>query len=114
MVPLAQDHLGTEPGARSAVTDSERTEKDLFPAFRRMVRQHGPVDRAAVLGMAYTSDTKIHTRSPALQLIHDMRERGAEVYAHDPLYSPAEIQGITGARPLRFPEGLTVHATPCS
>ncbi|WP_373428896.1 UDP binding domain-containing protein [Streptomyces rishiriensis] len=49
---------------------------------------------------------KIHTRSPSLQLIQDMQERGVEVYAHDPLYSPSEIQGITGARPLRFPEGL--------
>ncbi|MFJ8631836.1 nucleotide sugar dehydrogenase [Streptomyces sp. NPDC093568] len=105
-VPLAKDYLGTESGAQRAVTDVERTENDLFLALRQMVWRHRPVGRAAVLGIAYASDMKIHTRSPALQLIRDMRERGAEVYAHDPLYSPAEVQGITGVRPLRFPEGL--------
>lgn len=105
-VPLAKDYLGTEPGARGAVTDSERTEKDLFSAIRHMVWQHGPIGRAAVLGIAYASDMKIHTRSPSLQLIRDMQERGVEVYAHDPLYSPAEIPEITGARPLRFPQDL--------
>ncbi|MEU9306308.1 UDP binding domain-containing protein [Streptomyces sp. NPDC048256] len=105
-VPLAKDYLGTEPGARGAVTDSERIEKDLFSTVRHMIWQHGTIGRAAVLGVAYASDMKIHTRSPSLQLIRDLRERGVEVYAHDPLYSAAEIQSITGAPTLRFPEDL--------
>ncbi|MER5197829.1 nucleotide sugar dehydrogenase [Streptomyces sp. NPDC002755] len=105
-VPLAKDYLGTEPHAQGAVADFERMEKDLFATLRQTVWRHGPIGRAAVLGIAYASDMKIHTRSPSIELIHDMQERGVEVYAHDPLYPPSEIQGITGARPLRFPEDL--------
>ncbi|MBK3627044.1 nucleotide sugar dehydrogenase [Streptomyces sp. MBT49] len=105
-VPLAKDYLGTETGAREAVAALERVEEDTFSTLRQAVWQHGPVDRVAVLGIAYAANMKIHTRSPSIPLIRDLRERGAEVCAHDPLYSPSEVQGLTGARPLRFPEGL--------
>ncbi|WP_062648092.1 UDP binding domain-containing protein [Streptomyces maremycinicus] len=110
-VPLAKDYLGTEPQAQGAVADFERGEKDLFATLRRTVWRHGPVGRAAVLGIAYAPDMKIHTRSPSLELIHDMRERGVELYAHDPLYPPSEIRAITGARPLSFPGDLRLCDT---
>lgn len=47
--------------------------------------------RVGVLGMTYKANVKDMRSSLSLQLVHELKEYGFEVHAHDPFY-PADIQ----------------------
>jgi nucleotide sugar dehydrogenase len=44
-----------------------------------------------ILGLGFRPQVKEHTLSPAFQIRDEAQRRGATVYLHDPLYTPAEI-----------------------
>ncbi|MFG2767764.1 MULTISPECIES: nucleotide sugar dehydrogenase [Streptomyces] len=105
-VPLAKDYLGTEPGAREVTLELGRIEEATYSRIRQELSKHGPLEKVAVLGISYMPGMKIHTRSPSLRLIQELKEHGAEVYVHDPLYSPEEVVQKTGGKALNFPLDL--------
>ncbi|MFD7816355.1 nucleotide sugar dehydrogenase [Streptomyces sp. NPDC059785] len=105
-VPLAKDYLAAEPGVNGFAEQLDAAEDKLFAEIRTALRQHGPLGKVAILGIAYAPEMKIHTRSPGVRLAQELTDQGAEVRIHDPLYSPAEITRITGCEPLAFPDGL--------
>ncbi|MEU8926709.1 nucleotide sugar dehydrogenase [Kitasatospora sp. NPDC048545] len=105
-VPLAKDYLAAGNGLQSLAMELEAAEEKLFTEARNTLRAHGGFRSVALLGLAYAPGMKVHTRSPSVRLAHELAEYGVEVFVHDPLYTDAEIERITGARPLRFPEGL--------
>jgi nucleotide sugar dehydrogenase len=47
-----------------------------------------------ILGVAYRGDVREHTASPAHRLRTMLAARGARVYAHDPLFSDAELEAL--------------------
>jgi perosamine synthetase len=49
--------------------------------------------RVLILGLAFRPGVKEHLMSPAFLLQNELRNRGADVYLHDPLYSAQEIRG---------------------
>lgn len=112
-VPLAKDYLGTEPGAREVTLELGRIEEATYSRIRQELSKHGPLGKVAVLGISYMPGMKIHTRSPSLRLIQELKEHGAEVYVHDPLYSPEEVAQKTGGNALNFPS-IWRTATPSS
>ena len=54
-----------------------------------------------VLGLTYREGVKELAYSRALPLIEALAAAGAEVWAHDPLLSAAEVEAL-GARPYRW------------
>lgn len=70
--------------------------------------------RVAILGLAFRPDVKEHIYSPAFPLRDTLRERGAEVTLHDPLYAASEIErhGFTAREALDSspaPEVLVIN-----
>lgn len=63
--------------------------------------------RVLILGVSYRSGVKASAFSGVFPLTDSLQARGAEVYVHDPLYSPAEIQEL-GLRPIN--DAITYHA----
>jgi UDP-N-acetyl-D-glucosamine dehydrogenase len=49
--------------------------------------------RVLVLGVAYKKDTSDVRESPALDVIHLLREQGARVFYHDPLAPKIKLEG---------------------
>ena len=48
-------------------------------------------DKVGILGLAYKSDLKVHTLSPALAIIKYLKSKKVEVEVHDPYYTPEEV-----------------------
>ncbi|GAA1973020.1 UDP binding domain-containing protein [Kitasatospora viridis] len=106
-VPLAKDYLAAENGLEPLAAELHAAEEKLFTDTRNALRAHGSFRTVGVLGLAYAPGMKVHTRSPTVRLAHELAGQGARVLVHDPLYSDEEIESITGAQPLRFPDGLS-------
>ena len=62
--------------------------------------------KVGILGLSYTQNVKVWAQSPTLEISRHLRESGLEVKVHDPHYSAAEIQDITGQETFQYPEGL--------
>ncbi|WP_440992281.1 nucleotide sugar dehydrogenase [Haloarchaeobius baliensis] len=60
--------------------------------------------RVLVLGLTYRAGVNELRYAPALEVIWELNERGANVHAHDPLLSADEIQECA-ATPVADPEG---------
>lgn len=107
-VPLAKDYLGQEPGLAEFADELNTEEEKVFTAARSALRWHGRFQTVAVLGIAYAPGMKIHTRSPGVLLARQLADEGSTVLVHDPLYSPEEINRITGCQAMRFPQDIRI------
>lgn len=106
---------------RVPVTLAERARRvndgQSLHALRSLEAQIGPLRgrRVLILGLAFRPGVKEHHSSTAFLLREDLRELGAEVTLHDPLYSAAELaaHGFTPAGWDTVPEVVvlnTAHA----
>ena len=59
-----------------------------------------------VLGLTYKRDLKVHILSPALGIIERLKAHGRSVRAHDPYYTPSEVQDIVGIETFSYPDDL--------
>jgi nucleotide sugar dehydrogenase len=62
--------------------------------------------KVGILGLAYKGDIKVDILSPSIRIAQRLREKGASVRMHDPLYTPQEIKKISGCETFHFPSGL--------
>ncbi len=75
----------------------------LFEALNE-VRKPINGSKIAILGVAFRGDVKVTYRSPAKAIISLLKRLGADITAHDPFFSPEEIEtefGVTGAKCLK-------------
>ncbi|MBI5226928.1 nucleotide sugar dehydrogenase [Candidatus Micrarchaeota archaeon] len=83
------------------VLRAARATNDAMPAYTidRLAPKKG--DRVAVFGLTFRGGVKEFRKSPGLEILGILKERGAEVFAHDPLCSNDEIRAL-GATPIRL------------
>ncbi len=90
----------------SAVDAVNEQQKGLLA--RRVVAQFGPSlagRRFALWGLAFKPETDDLREAPSLALIAQLRERGAEVVAYDPVATPAARALLEGDAGVRFASG---------
>ena len=74
-------------------------------AVERLESVHGPLrgQRVVVLGAAYRGGVKETAFSGVFPTVETLREKGAMVFVHDPMYSDSELQEL-GFEPFHFGE----------
>lgn len=89
-------YLSTDPDAE--IVRTARTLNASMP--ERLVKQAEEMlgslsgERAVVLGVSYRGGVKESAFSGVYPTVEALRERGADVYVHDPLYSNDELRGL--------------------
>jgi len=105
------------PVARSYVLESITGERSWFESLGRdgsrlrdqlvdALTKAKPFRQIGIMGLAYAPGLKVHTFSPALNLIASLKAADIAVRVHDPLYDRAELENIAGAARLDFPSQL--------
>jgi nucleotide sugar dehydrogenase len=69
--------------------------------------------KIAVLGLAFRGGVKEDRFSPTYDVVNLLKEEGAEVFIHDPLFSKEELEEKTGAKyidlnELKFSDGVII------
>jgi nucleotide sugar dehydrogenase len=105
-IPLAKDYLAAQDTSWTLAAELDEIEQRVASLARDAIKLRGPFNRIAILGIAYESGMKIHTRSPGVRLAGEILHENMDVLVHDPFYSKEEIERITGARALDFPGDL--------
>lgn len=89
-------YLSTDPDAD--IVRTARAFNESMPAYvvDRVERMMGTLSglKVAVLGAAYRGGVKETAVSGVFPLVAALREKGADVTVHDPLYSEAELAGL--------------------
>ena len=102
-------YLSTDPGA--TVVRAAREANAAMPAYAvsRAAEVLGGLEgmRAAVLGASYRGGVKETAFSGVFPTVEALREAGAEVLVHDPLYTDEELAGF-GWTPFHLGEGADV------
>lgn len=62
--------------------------------------------RVAILGLSYAPDVFMVNGSTSLAIAEHLRRQGHQVFVHDPLLDPAEIDASSGFFPFEYPSGL--------
>jgi len=110
-IPLAPHYLLAEAGGGAQVELVQQAIDFNAGYFERLYtvrlgRLLEDCRRVAVLGLAYTPDARMEKLSPAFSVLQSLTRHGREVHLHDPYYTAREIQDLTGAQTLRFPDEL--------
>ncbi len=58
---------------------------------------------ALILGISYKGNLKVHIASPGLRLADALMDQGIKVSIHDPLYSREELEQLSNASPVDYP-----------
>jgi UDP-N-acetyl-D-mannosaminuronate dehydrogenase len=77
---------------------------NLLEVAARVKQQLRIGNRVAVLGICYRGDIRVHIASPHLKFALKLVRLGVPVGVHDPYYTNAELNEITGGIPLNFPK----------
>lgn len=64
------------------------------------------VKNIGILGLAYKGDLKVHTLSPTLTIVKELKKHGIKVKVHDPYYTAEEIKKILDVETFSYPEGM--------
>ncbi|GAB3856544.1 UDP binding domain-containing protein [Dactylosporangium cerinum] len=104
-VPLSSRYLlqGAQHHADklSLLSAAVDTDNRMRRIVANAVAWQGPV---AVFGLAYKGGIKVATLSPTIEIAARLRELGVPHSIHDPLYTPEEIERITGSPAMPDPE----------
>lgn len=112
-IPLAPHYVlegAKNPDALTLLKHSVEFDDQHPERVVRSLVERG-VKKVGILGVAYTSDIKVHVLSPAVKITKLLQEQGIEVKVNDPYYSERELREITGAETFAFPEGLAEFDT---
>ncbi len=107
-IPLAPQYVlegAKHPEKLTLIKESLKTDFSQPEVVVESLVKRG-VKRAAVLGIAYTGDLKVHVLSPAIPIAKMLKENKIDVKVNDPYYSDDEIKNITGCESMKFPDGL--------
>jgi len=89
--------------AKAAIWRDEEQKRFIAELVDR--HTDGPI---GILGITYKGDLKVHTLSPAVAIIQYLKARGRRIWAHDPYYTPEELNRITGGvEALEYPRHLS-------
>jgi len=109
-------HLYLSTDSQAVLPQKSREVNSTMPAYTvdRLSSLVGGLEgkAAVVLGAAYRGDVKELAFSGVFPVVAELRERGAVVYVHDPLYSDQEIEDL-GFDPFHFGgkcDGLILQA----
>ncbi|WP_251032183.1 nucleotide sugar dehydrogenase [Mesobacillus foraminis] len=90
-------------GLTNGVTELSRTINDTMSeyAIAKIEKEIGSLQgkNVLILGLAFRENVKETTKSSALLLLKQLKEKQAKIYVNDPLYTDSEIAGF-GVPPL--------------
>jgi UDP-N-acetyl-D-mannosaminuronate dehydrogenase len=110
-IPLAPRYTLAEGGHDNRYLDPVRDAVELNNGFfsrlyhERLRELLEDCRSIVVLGLAYTTDAKMHKLSPALDALECLKDT-PRLRLHDPYYSAEDIDDICGVATLTFPEEL--------
>jgi len=88
----------------AAIEQNERTPVEVV---KKLVEKVKP-KVVGVLGITYKNDLRVHTLSPGIAVITELKKLGITVLVNDIFYSEKEIDSITGCKWLNYPEDMKV------
>lgn len=113
-IPLSSQYIlaGTnDPAALSILQAAVDTDRGIPAKVADAVITAGAT-RVGILGLAYKGDLKVHTLSPTLRIVDQLkRHSDIVVKVNDPYYSAEEIGRICGVESFDFPQGLSEFDT---
>jgi nucleotide sugar dehydrogenase len=110
-IPLAPRYLVEEGGPDNPFLDAVRGSLDFNASYltslydRRLEGLLQGRRSVGVLGLAYTTDAKMHKLSPAFSVLDALRDT-PRLRLHDPFYSADEIYDLCSVPELHFPDDL--------
>jgi hypothetical protein len=108
-IPLSSKYVleGAEKPEKLTILKETISTDSAMPSIIADKVADSGIKHAAILGLSYKGDLKVHVLSPTLRITKRLVERGVQVKINDPYYTPDEIRRLTGADSFNFPEGLS-------
>ena len=88
----------------TAVTIKEDEYQPYYIAQMMASKSNGSI---GVLGLSYKRDLKVHTLSPAVKIIEQLKLLRNYVNVYDPYYTSEEINNLVGVDTFKYPEDLS-------
>lgn len=112
-IPLSSQYIlaGAEhPSELSILQAAVGTDRGLPAKVADAMIAEG-ARRVGILGLAYKGDLKVHTLSPTLRIVEQLKQHIDTVKVNDPYYSAEEIERICRVETFDFPDGLSEFDT---
>jgi nucleotide sugar dehydrogenase len=109
-IPLAPKYVlegATRPDELTLLRAALATDTEQPHRVARSLIERG-VRRVGILGVSYKGDLKVHTLTPTLPIVRDLREAGVVAKVHDPQFTPDELRAYVDpeVEVFPFPAGL--------
>jgi len=112
-IPLSSQYVlsGTKDADKLTILKATVETDFLMPSTVASAVGMRNLKSVGILGLAYKGDLKVHTLSPTLRIVEELKYWGAVSKVQDPYYTSEEIKKICGAETFRFPGGLAEFDT---
>lgn len=112
-IPLSSQYVlsGTKEVDKLSILKATVETDFLMPSMVASTVGMRNLKSVGILGLAYKGDLKVHTLSPTLRMVEELKYWGAVSKVQDPYYTSEEIKKICGVETFGFPGGLAEFDT---